>query len=88
MSKYVDVSDHTSFGLGVCARCQRTFPILELISDPNSPGLKVCVDDADEYDPYRLPARKTEKIALSFTRPDEELIVGPEPEEEPLIIPP
>jgi len=39
--------------------------------DPNFPGLKVCQEGcADEKDPYRLPARKTERIALQFPRPD------------------
>lgn len=40
------------------------------MSDPNSPGLRVCVDDMDEFDPYRLPARQTERINLPFVRPD------------------
>jgi len=45
----------------------------ELWSDRNSPGLKVCRDDLDEYDPYRLPARAGEQISLRFPRPDEAL---------------
>ncbi len=45
----------------------------DLFSDPNTPGLKVCIDDMDQYDPYRLPARRTEDIALRFTRPDFDL---------------
>lgn len=40
-------------------------------SDPNFPGLRVCDQGcADQKDPYRLPARKTERIALRFPRPD------------------
>jgi hypothetical protein len=42
----------------------------DLFADPNSPGLKVCREDLDDLDPYRLPARQTENIALRFTRPD------------------
>lgn len=38
--------------------------------DPNYPGLMVCEADRDEYDPYRLPARQTERINLEFVRPD------------------
>jgi hypothetical protein len=39
--------------------------------DPNFPGLKVCTRGcADEKDPYRLPARKTERINLQYPRPD------------------
>jgi len=46
-------------------------PIIEAMPDPNFPGLKVCQQGcADEKDPYRLPARKTERIALQFPRPD------------------
>jgi len=42
--------------------------------DPNFPGLSVCRQGcADEKDPYRLPARKTEKITLKFPRPDASL---------------
>lgn len=49
----------------------------ELYSDPNSPGLRVCLEDRDEYDPYRLPARQPEKITLPFIRPDADIAVQP-----------
>lgn len=43
----------------------------EMRPDPNLPGLQVCGQGcADEKDPYRLPARKTEKITIRFPRPD------------------
>lgn len=73
MSLYIDPSGHANFGIGICGRCSRKFPLDELHDDPNIPGLKVCVADMDEYDPYRLPARQTERISLPFTRPDEPL---------------
>ena len=38
--------------------------------DPNFPGMRVCKDDKDNFDPWRLPARQTENIALRFARPD------------------
>jgi len=44
--------------------------IADLYADPNSPGLRVCREDLDDLDPYRLPARQTEMITLPFTRPD------------------
>jgi len=44
--------------------------LTELYSDPNSPGLMVCREDLDDLDPYRLPARETERINLDFVRPD------------------
>ena len=71
MSKWLDPTGKSTYGLGVCARCWRKFSIDDLYSDPNSPGLKVCLNDIDDYDPYRLPARQTENIALRFNRPDE-----------------
>jgi hypothetical protein len=70
MPLFLDTTGHESLGIGICDRCNRKFPLDELHSDPNTPGLKVCEDDLDDYDPYRLPARKTEDIALKFTRPD------------------
>lgn len=70
MAIFIDPSGHTTFGIGICDRCSRKFPLDELFSDPNTPGLKVCKDDVDDYDPYRLPARKTENITLRFVRPD------------------
>ena len=45
-------------------------------SDPNFPGLQVCDQGcADQFDPYRLPARKTEKITIRFPRPDADIAV-------------
>jgi hypothetical protein len=70
MPKFLDTTGRSTYGIGLCDRCNRKFPLEELFSDPNSPGLKVCSDDLDEYDPYRLPSRKTEDVTLRFTRPD------------------
>ena len=40
-------------------------------NDPNFPGLRVCDQGcADQLDPYRLPARQTERITIRFPRPD------------------
>jgi hypothetical protein len=48
---------------------KRTF--VSLGPDPNFPGLRVCDQGCrDQFDPYRLPARKTERINLRFPRPD------------------
>jgi hypothetical protein len=45
-------------------------------SDPNFPGLQVCDQGcADDFDPYRLAARKTEKITIRFPRPDENIAI-------------
>jgi len=45
--------------------------------DRNYPGLCVCKDELDERDPYRLPARQTERITLPFVRPDVPLTSQP-----------
>jgi hypothetical protein len=53
-------------------------PQSELRADPNFPGLQVCGQNcADEKDPYRLPARKTERITLRFPRPDVSVATNP-----------
>lgn len=40
-------------------------------ADGNIPAIKVCSEScSDQFDPYRLPARKTERITLKFPRPD------------------
>jgi hypothetical protein len=76
MPTFLDPSGRSTFGIGVCARCWQKFSLEDLFSDPNSPGLKVCKDDLDDYDPYRLPARRTEDVTLRFYRPDEDLSTG------------
>lgn len=63
--------------LAMCARCNLYFPYQRLQSDPNSPGLRVCRDDLDQYDPYRLPARSADPLALRYPRPDVSIAVDP-----------
>jgi len=76
MSIFLDPTGKSTFGIGLCARCNRKFSLDDLYSDPNSPGLKVCVDDMDEYDPYRLPPRSPDNVTLRFVRPDVPLSTG------------
>ena len=77
MSLFLDTRGLAWAGIGICDRCSRKFPIGELMSDPNSPGLRVCRVDVDELDPYRLPARQTERITLPFVRPDVSVATNP-----------
>jgi hypothetical protein len=42
----------------------------DLSPDPNYPGLMVCREDRDQYDPYRLAPRGPDQIILPFVRPD------------------
>ena len=77
MSLFLDTRGLAWAGIGICDRCSRKFPIGELMSDPNSPGLRVCRVYVDELDPYRLPARQTERITLPFVRPDVSVATDP-----------
>ena len=77
MPLYLDTRGRSTLGIGICSRCSRKFPLDMLHSDPNYPGLRVCAQDKDHYDPYRLPARQPEKIALPFTRPDTPIPTNP-----------
>ena len=70
MPIWLDPTGLSTYGIGICARCGCKMFLEDLHSDPNTPGLKVCLKDLDDYDPYRLPARRTEDIALRFNRPD------------------
>jgi hypothetical protein len=71
--RFIDPSGQPTFGIGLCARCSRKFPIAELRPDPNYPNLMVCKDDLDDLDPYRLAPRAADNIVLPFVRPDEPL---------------
>ena len=77
MPIYLDTRGRSTLGIGICGRCSRKFSLDDLFSDPNYPGLRVCKDDIDQYDPYRLPARQPEVIALRYARPDTPLYSNP-----------
>lgn len=77
MAIFIDPRGKATYGIGICGRCSKKMSLTELYSDPNSPGLMVCKKDLDVLDPYRLPARETERINLDFVRPDRPLIVTP-----------
>jgi hypothetical protein len=70
MPRFLNTSGKSTLGIGLCARCSRKFSLTDLFSDPNAPGLMVCKDDLDEYDPYRLAPRAEDFVSLAFVRPD------------------
>ena len=75
---FLDTIGNASLAIFVCDRCRMKRPIDEQMPDGNFPGLKVCQQGcADQKDPYRLPARKTERINLRFPRPDVSVAVDP-----------
>jgi hypothetical protein len=49
-------------------------PYSDIRPDGNIPGIRVCGDGcSDQFDPYRLPARQSERISLRFPRPDADI---------------
>jgi len=78
MSIYLDTRGLSTLGIGLCDRCSRKMSLTQLMSDPNSPGLRVCREDLDQLDPYRLPPRQSDQITLPFVRPDAPLYSNPD----------
>ena len=85
MPRFLNTLGNAVLSVAVCDRCKMKRAHVELRPDPNFPGLQVCGRGcADDKDPYRLPARKTERITIRFPRPDvsvavrdNNLITGP-----------
>lgn len=71
MPLYLETLGNTCVSVAICDRCKFKVPIVTLVSDPNAPGLRVCEDGCvDQYDPWRLPARRPENITVQYPRPD------------------
>lgn len=71
MPTWLNTTGNALIAIFICDRCKMKRAIVEAMPDPNFPGLKVCNRGcADQKDPYRLPARQTERIALQYPRPD------------------
>ena len=76
--KWLDTRGKSSLAIAVCDRCKMKRAYVDLGPDPNFPGLRVCNEGCrDQYDPYRLPARQTERINLRFARPDVSVATNP-----------
>ena len=71
MPRFLNTLGNATLSIAICDRCKMKRAHSEMRSDPNFPGLQVCGQGcADEKDPYRLAARKTERITIRFPRPD------------------
>ena len=71
MPVFLDTRGLANLAIGVCDRCKMKRTFVSLGPDTNFPGLRVCDQGCrDNLDPYRLPARQTERINLRFARPD------------------
>jgi hypothetical protein len=77
MPVYLDTRGNSVLSVAICDRCSRKFPYVDLMPDPNFPGMRVCKDDLDQFDPWRLPAIQPENITLRFPRPDVDIATGP-----------
>ena len=78
MPIFLDTEGLADIAIAVCDRCKMKRAHVTLRPDINFPGLMVCEENCrDEKDPYRLPARKTERINLRFPRPDVSVAVDP-----------
>jgi hypothetical protein len=74
MPRVLDTHGNAVLSIAICDRCKMKRAYVNLGSDPNFPGLRVCDQGCrDQFDPYRLPARQPEKIAIRFPRPDDSL---------------
>lgn len=75
MSKWLNTRGYSKLSIAICDRCRMKVPYSILISDGNSPGLKVCPPSYkngcwDRLDPWKLPTRQPESITLQYARPD------------------
>ena len=78
MPTFLDTRGNATLSIAICDRCKMKRDHDQMRPDPNFPGLQVCGQGcADEKDPYRLPARKTERITLQYPRPDVSVAVEP-----------
>lgn len=78
MPKFLDTRGNADIAIAICDRCRMKRYHSVMRPDPNFPGLQVCDQGcADDFDPYRLPARKTERINIRFPRPDVSVAVDP-----------
>ena len=78
MPRFLDTEGLADIAIAICDRCKMKRPHATLAPDINFPGLMVCEENCrDEKDPYRLPARQTERINLRFPRPDVSVAVDP-----------
>ena len=68
---FLDTEGYSDIAIAICDRCRMKRPHATLGPDINFPGLMVCEENCrDKKDPYRLPARQTERINSRFPRPD------------------
>lgn len=75
MPMFINTRGKPSLAIGICDRCRLKMALSDMVSDPNSPGLRVHARCADGFDPYRLSMPSPEVIAVRFARPDASVAV-------------
>lgn len=70
MPRFLNTFGDAVLAIAKCDRCGMKRKYVELRSDPNSPGLRVCRGCEDQFDPWRLPAPAPDRISLEHARPD------------------
>ena len=71
MPRFINPIGNSSLSIFICDHCHMKRPYSDMRPDGNLPALKVCSEScSDQFDPYRLPARQSEKITIRFPRPD------------------
>ena len=70
MPLYLDTRGNTVVSVGICDRCKFKMPVSEMVTDPNSPGLRLHEHCRDNYDPYRLAPRGPDQVTIQHPRPD------------------
>jgi hypothetical protein len=79
MPLFLDTRGNSDIAIAICDRCRMKRAHSVMRRDPNFPGLQVCNEGcADQFDPYRLPARQTEKITIRYPRPDTSVATNPD----------
>ncbi len=84
MSLFLDPTGRSTFGIGICMRCRMKKFLDELKRDPDT-GLRVCSECIDQRDPWTLPARQADNVALPFYSPDEKLDTFTPADESPTV---
>lgn len=67
MPLYLPVNAGPNTAIAQCPRCKKKLQYADLRQDPNN-GNWYCTDCVDEFDPWRLPTRRPEDVALRHPR--------------------
>ena len=73
MSRYLRQRRGRCLAVAICDRCHMKVYLDELVADGNAPGLRVCTDCSDVFDPYRLSPPAPDRLVLKYPRPEVEV---------------